>query len=192
MMGLEPVVGTAVIASGFGPIHLAVTDRAVVGLELLATDEGFARSLARRLGQAPVTRVGLTPAVAAMLDRAVASLERYLDGNPTGLDLPVAIAGRSAWDVGVLEAVRRVPWGAVTSYGRIARRSGSPGAARAAGGAVGRNPVGLLVPCHRVIAGDGSLGGYGGTWSGDRETLLALKRDLLAHEGVRLPARHLA
>jgi methylated-DNA-[protein]-cysteine S-methyltransferase len=187
----EPVVGIAVIASGFGPIHLAVTDRAVVGLELLATDEGFAHSLARRLGRTPVARAALPPAVAGMLDRAVASLRRYLDGDPAGLDLPVAIVGRSAWDVRVLDVVRAVPWGTVTSYGRVARRAGSPGAARAAGGAVGRNPVGLLVPCHRVIAGDGSLGGYGGTWSGDRETLLALKRDLLAHEGILLPARRL-
>jgi methylated-DNA-[protein]-cysteine S-methyltransferase len=52
------------------------------------------------------------------------------------------------------------------------------------GSAVGRNPVGLLVPCHRVIAGDGTLGGYGGSWFGDREELLRLKEALLAREGV--------
>ena len=75
-----------------------------------------------------------------------------------------------------------MPWGEVTSYGRLAREIGRPGAARAVGGAVGRNPIGLIVPCHRVIAGDGSLGGYGGSWLGDREALLAIKRRLLALE----------
>jgi methylated-DNA-[protein]-cysteine S-methyltransferase len=51
------------------------------------------------------------------------------------------------------------------------------------GGAVGRSPIGLLVPCHRVIAGDGSLGGYGASWMADREALLSVKRQLLALEG---------
>jgi len=76
----------------------------------------------------------------------------------------------------------------VTSYGRLAGLVGSRGAARAAGGAVGRNPIGLLIPCHRVIAGDGSIGGYGGAWWGGRDQLLAIKRELLAREGVALPA----
>jgi methylated-DNA-[protein]-cysteine S-methyltransferase len=65
---------------------------------------------------------------------------------------------------------------------------GRPGAARAVGGAIGRNPVGLVIPCHRVIAGDGSLGGYGGEWLDDREAMLAVKRALLELEGIDLPA----
>jgi methylated-DNA-[protein]-cysteine S-methyltransferase len=77
----------------------------------------------------------------------------------------------------------------VTSYGRLARSIGRPGAARAVGAAVGRNPIGLIIPCHRVIAGDGSLGGYGGGWSGEREALLDIKRRLLATERIELPAR---
>jgi methylated-DNA-[protein]-cysteine S-methyltransferase len=83
-----------------------------------------------------------------------------------------------------------VPYGQVTSYGRLAREIGRPGAARAVGGAVGRNPIGLAIPCHRVIAADGSLGGYGGDWWGTREQLLEIKRELLEREGVTLPARH--
>jgi methylated-DNA-[protein]-cysteine S-methyltransferase len=54
---------------------------------------------------------------------------------------------------------------------------------------VGRNPLALVIPCHRVIAGDGTLGGYGGDWWGSRERLLELKRELLAYEGVRVPDR---
>ena len=77
--------------------------------------------------------------------------------------------------------------GEVTSYGRLARAIGRVGAARAVGGAVGRNPIGLAIPCHRVIAGDGSIGGYGGDWFGSREQLVEIKRELLAMEGVELP-----
>jgi methylated-DNA-[protein]-cysteine S-methyltransferase len=61
---------------------------------------------------------------------------------------------------------------------------GRAGAARAVGGSVGRNPIGIIVPCHRVIAGDGTLGGYGGDAWGSREARLELKRSLLALEGV--------
>ena len=78
----------------------------------------------------------------------------------------------------------------------IASRSeswrGTPGSTStgAVGGAVGRNPIGLLIPCHRVIAGDGTLGGYGGDWWGTREAMLGVKRTLLELEGVQLPAGH--
>ena len=86
----------------------------------------------------------------------------------------------------MLEAVRAIPRGSTAGYGEVARRVGRPGAARAVGGAVGRNPVGLLVPCHRVIAGDGTLGGYGVAAWGGREGALELKRHLLEFEGVRV------
>jgi methylated-DNA-[protein]-cysteine S-methyltransferase len=85
--------------------------------------------------------------------------------------------------------VRGIGWGEATSYGRVARRIGRPGAARAVGGAVGRNPIALIVPCHRVVAGDGSLGGYGGAWWGTAEEMLTVKRTLLELEGITLPVR---
>ena len=90
---------------------------------------------------------------------------------------------RPAWDRAVLGAARTIPRGETRSYGEIARQVGRPGAARAVGGAIGRNPVALAIPCHRVIAGDGTLGGYGGGWWGDRDALLDLKARLLAGEG---------
>ena len=77
-----------------------------------------------------------------------------------------------------------IPWGTTASYGEIARRVGAPRAARAVGGAVGRNPVSLLIPCHRVIASDGTIGGYGGDGWGSRDERLAMKRDLLRREWV--------
>jgi methylated-DNA-[protein]-cysteine S-methyltransferase len=94
--------------------------------------------------------------------------------------------GIAAWDRRVLEGARTIGRGEVTSYGRLARRIGAPGAARAVGAALGRNPFWLLVPCHRIVAGDGSLGGYGGGPDG-----LEVKRDLLALEGVALPVARL-
>jgi O-6-methylguanine DNA methyltransferase len=101
--------------------------------------------------------------------------------------LPLDLADRPAFDREVLAAVRAIPRGEVRSYGEIARAIGRPGAARAVGGAVGRNPVAMLVPCHRVVAGDGTLGGYGGGWWGDHERNLDVKASLLAGEGVVLP-----
>ena len=78
----------------------------------------------------------------------------------------------------MLGAVRGIGWGETASYGEIAKRVGAPRASRAVGGALGRNPISLIIPCHRVIAADGTLGGYSGG--------LDNKRWLLAHEGVVL------
>jgi methylated-DNA-[protein]-cysteine S-methyltransferase len=99
-------------------------------------------------------------------------------------DIPLDGRGLPDWDLRVYAAARQIPPGSVTSYGRLARAAGAPGAARAVGGAVGRNPYWLFVPCHRVIPADGTLGGYGrGAWS------LELKRALLEREGIELPAK---
>jgi O-6-methylguanine DNA methyltransferase len=175
------VIGVGAVEAPWGPIHVAVDIDAVVALEVMTTDEGFARSVERRFGELPESAPGGD--VGRRLAVATEAVERYLAGQPAGLAaLPFTVRGMTDWDRRVLDGVRRVPWGEVTSYGRLAREIGQPGAARAVGGAVGRNPIGLIVPCHRVIAGDGSLGGYGGSWLGDREALLAIKRGLLALE----------
>jgi methylated-DNA-[protein]-cysteine S-methyltransferase len=176
------VIGIAAVEAPWGPIHVAADADGLVALEVLTTPGAFAASVGRRLGEPPRAEPG--PAVRRRLDATVAAVEAHLAGRPDAFgDLPIALRGLSDWDRLVLGGVRRVPWGEVTSYGRLARAIGRPGAARAAGGSVGRNPIGLAVPCHRVIAGDGSLGGYGGSWLGDREALLEIKRTLLALEG---------
>ena len=125
----------------------------------------------------------------AHLDEASRVLEALFAGRRPGTDVPIDLSDRPVWDQAVLDAVRAIPWGATASYGEIARRVGAAGAARAVGGAVGRNPVSLLVPCHRVIAADGTLGGYGGDGWGGRTAALDRKRELLAREGVNVPAR---
>jgi methylated-DNA-[protein]-cysteine S-methyltransferase len=102
-----------------------------------------------------------------------AQLTEYLAGERRTFDLPLRLVGtpfqRRVWD-----ELRRIPFGETISYAELARRVGQPGAARAVGSANGRNRIGLIIPCHRVIAADGSLGGYGGG--------LDRKRWLLRHE----------
>ncbi len=115
------------------------------------------------------------------------ALASALDGESVDLGaVPIDIADRSDWDRLVLDGVRTIARGETASYGEVARRIGRPRAARAVGGAVSRNPVGLLVPCHRVIAGDGSIGGYGAAAWGGVEAALELKRALLRLEGVEI------
>jgi len=127
--------------------------------------------------QAGAPDVGGGPQDAAALTHARAAadaLRRYAEGEPVRYQGPFDI-GAAALHRAVWERLRAIPFGATASYGTIAAELGMPGEARAIGAAVGANPVCILVPCHRVVAADGSLRGY--AWG------LDLKRRLLAHEG---------
>jgi len=183
-MRLNHAVHVAAVDAPWGPVQVATSARGLVGLAIFSPPEPFVADLVRRTGLEPAR--GTT----GLLDRAVGAVEQFLDGRPGDLEtLPLDLVVASDWDRAVLGGVRRQGWGDATSYGRVARAIGRRGAARAVGGAVGRNPIGLAIPCHRVLAGDGSIGGYGGDWFGSREMLLEIKRELLAREGIRLPAR---
>ena len=181
------------IAAPCGPVHLAASGRGIVAVEQSTTDEAFEAMLRRRLhrpvGAATAADASVDDPRVAHLDRATAALTALFAGHQPAATVPIDLSDRPAWDRAVLDAVRAIPWGATASYGEIARRVGAAGAARAVGGAVGRNPVSLLVPCHRVIAADGTLGGYGGDGWGGRTAALDRKRELLAREGVNVPAR---
>jgi O-6-methylguanine DNA methyltransferase len=184
-------VAFAVIAAPWGPIHIAATARGIAAIELFTPTERFVASLESRLHRSvEPARSGNGPA-RELVERAASEVEAYLGGSRTAFDLAIDPGPRPEWDAAVFDGVRTVHWGEVTSYGRLARRIGRPGAARAVGGAVGRNPIALVVPCHRVIAGDGSIGGYGGAWWGTADEMLAVKRALLELEGVELPVRFL-
>jgi methylated-DNA-[protein]-cysteine S-methyltransferase len=94
--------------------------------------------------------------------RAVTTaLEEYFAGTRTTFDLPLAPVG-SPFQRQVWEALRRIPFGETATYGQIARALGKPAASRAIGGANHRNPIAIIVPCHRVIGAAGSMTGYGG------------------------------
>ena len=109
----------------------------------------------------------------ALLDQAAREIDEYFGGGRRTFGVPLRLGG-TAFQASVWRALCDIPFGETISYGELARRVGRPKAVRAVGSANGRNPVSLIVPCHRVIASDGSLGGYG--WGLDR------KRWLLAHE----------
>jgi len=107
---------------------------------------------------------------------AASQLKSYFAGQLTEFDLPLAPAG-TEFQRRVWAGLRTIPYGETVSYGELARQLGSPSASRAVGLANGRNPIAIVVPCHRVIGSDGSLTGYGGGLDRKR-FLLALERDM--------------
>jgi methylated-DNA-[protein]-cysteine S-methyltransferase len=110
------------------------------------------------------------PGETPLIKRAAAQLAEYFGGKRKTFDLPLALGG-TAFQAAVWKALREIPYGKTLSYGELAARAGTPRACRAAGTANNRNPVVIIVPCHRVIGADGGLTGYGGG--------LALKQYLL-------------
>jgi len=163
----------------------------VVAVDWLTTEEEFEARLIRRLGGPMASLAEAEPDDPRRRDllAALGVLEALLAGRPVATAVIIDISDRPAWDRHVLDAVAAIPFGSTASYGEIARRVGAPRAARAVGGAVGRNPVGLIIPCHRVIAADGTIGGYGGDAWGSREDRLEIKRALLRREGVEVGRR---
>lgn len=166
----------ATFDSPIGPLALFADGDALVGLEFAdARDRlsGLRAHLAHHLGSFE-TRERPDPA------GAVSRLRAYFGGERGALEAqPVALHG-TAFQVAVWKQLRRIPPGRTISYATLADRVGRVGAFRAVGAANGRNPVALFVPCHRVIASDGTLGGYGGG--------LERKRRLLELEGALEPA----
>jgi methylated-DNA-[protein]-cysteine S-methyltransferase len=108
-----------------------------------------------------------------VVQETVRQLKAYFAGKRQDFDLTLAPSGtvfqRQTW-----QALQKIPWGTTISYGELARRLGRPKAVRAVGAANGRNPISIIIPCHRVVGSDGSLTGYGGG--------LAVKRQLLELE----------
>ena len=101
-------------------------------------------------------------------------LQQYTAGKPVRWRVPLDLSAGTSFQQEVWRALARIPRGETRSYGWVARQIGKPGASRAVGAACGANPVPVIVPCHRVIASDGSLGGFGGG--------LPMKQRLLALE----------
>ncbi|HEY5494776.1 MAG TPA: MGMT family protein [Candidatus Anoxymicrobiaceae bacterium] len=165
---------TCRIEIGDASFTASATPVGVVSLELPPLDQAV-RSLAGRPPvAAKVSPVPEDSRAAANLQALGRFLSQLLAGG-TPEEVPeVDIGQASPFTRQVLEVVYRIPWGAVSSYGQVATMAGRPGAARAVGGAVGRNPVALVIPCHRVLAADGRIGGWSGR-PGWKEWLLRLE-----------------
>lgn len=158
------------LTSPLGPIVAAAVDEGVCLVEfaLPARLKRQAERLARRLGRP------LVPGDHVHLRALGRELREYFAGERRAFEVPVVAPG-SAFDEAVWSKLRAVPYGETRTYDALARELGRPGAARAVGGAVGRNRLGVLIPCHRIVRGDGTLSGYGGgLWR--KERLLALER----------------
>ena len=114
----------------------------------------------------------------SIVDKICKKFIQYFKGKPIGFPLDnIALEQLYDFQKKVLLLERQIPYGRVSTYGRLAHKLGHPGAARAIGTALARNPFPIIIPCHRTIRSDGSLGGFGGG--------LKLKRQLLELEGVR-------
>jgi O-6-methylguanine DNA methyltransferase len=164
------IVHTAHFETPIGAILVASTDAGLAYLELPhASGRGFRGWLRRQLP-------GFEAREAFRPNRvAVAQILEYLEGKRRRFDLPLDLRG-TPFQRAVYEELLRIPYGEKRSYADVARAIGKPRAVRAVGAANGANPIPLVVPCHRVIASDGHLGGFGGG--------LPLKRRLLAMEGT--------
>ena len=102
------------------------------------------------------------------LDPVRRQLDQYFEGRRRSFTVPVDLSLVRGFTTKVLDVTARIPFGSVSTYGRVAAMAGSPRAARAAGNALHDNPVPIVVPCHRVIHADGGLGGYGGGYGSCR------------------------
>jgi methylated-DNA-[protein]-cysteine S-methyltransferase len=165
--------------SDFGHLAVAVASDALVGVSMAnASALHGATRLARMLGET------LEPATLSSCDEnerlALAVLDRlcrYLDGEPVAFDdVPVSLDHLSTFQRRVVACCRAIPYGGTRTYGELAAAAGSPGAARAVGQVMACNRLPLVVPCHRVLAAGGKLGGFSAPQG------LALKRRLLALE----------
>ena len=165
----------SVIESALGDLLVAATGRGVCNVRVGSDPAALEAGLRAEFPFAPVVRDD-----AALADWAQA-LRRIAEGRTPGCEIPLDVPA-SRFRRRVFEALRAIPRGQTRTYAQIARAVGRPGGARAVGQACARNPVALVVPCHRVVPATGGVGGY--RWGSER------KRALLAREagGPREPA----
>jgi methylated-DNA-[protein]-cysteine S-methyltransferase len=141
-------------------MFFTITD-SPIGELLLAGDGVALRRVDMREGRRPVAISSSWERNDAVFADVRRQLDEYFDGRRRVFDLPLSLAG-NPFERRVWEALREIPYGQTISYGALAAAVGNPGGARAVGVANARNPVAVIVPCHRVIGADGNLTGYGG------------------------------
>jgi methylated-DNA-[protein]-cysteine S-methyltransferase len=136
--------------SRLGPVLLAAEGDALVGVYFLGQKHFPAEVPAY-----------CTARHGDVLERTARQLDDYFQGRPIVFDMPLALRG-TPFQCAVWDALRAIPYGQTIAYGELARRIGRPRSIRAVGAAVGRNPISIIIPCHRVIGANGSLTGYAG------------------------------
>jgi len=150
--------------SPLGQILLVATDEALTGLHFVG--EKYYPAIAAEWRRQPDAKIILS---------ARAQLDEYFAGKRKTFDLTVDPAG-TAFQRGVWRALQKIPYGVTMNYGAVARCIGKPSASRAVGAANGRNPISIVIPCHRVIGANGDLTGYAGGME-RKDALLRLEAD---------------
>jgi AraC family transcriptional regulator of adaptative response/methylated-DNA-[protein]-cysteine methyltransferase len=173
--GKGQTISYTVLPSPFGRLLLAATDRGLCFVELGEDEEGLVEGLRREYPQAKIAPQA-TPS-SPELESWGKALQRHLEGQAPRPELPLDVRA-SAFQFQVWSYLQTIPRGEVRTYQEVAAAIGRPKAMRAVGSACAKNPTALIVPCHRVIRGDGAIGGY--RWGEER------KRRLLESEGVKV------
>ena len=147
----------------FDPSIVKITFESTLGtMTLAATDKGLAGVWFNDQRHRPDYAAWPESPDHPVLKNAMRQLAEYLAGRRSSFDLPLDLRGGTTFQQAVWQALLAIPAGSTTSYGVISKQVGKPKAVRAVGAAVGRNPIGIIVPCHRVMGSDGSLTGYAG------------------------------
>jgi methylated-DNA-[protein]-cysteine S-methyltransferase len=166
-------VAYATVDSPLGPLVVAATPRGLVRLAYTGSRgegevvEDLAGKLSPRILEAP-----------ERLDEVRRELDEYFEGRRVGFEVPIDWSLAHGFTGKVLRQTARIEYGKTSTYGDVARRAGSPRAVRAAGNALGSNPIPVVVPCHRVLRTGGALGGY--TGGVDRKEFLLRLEGVLA------------
>src|SRR4026207_2472278 len=159
--GLE-TVGYRVVDSPLGPLWVAVGPRGVLSIPYGAEPSSLElRRIVRAYGP------GVLPD-ARRVDDVARELDQYFSGKRREFDVPIDLSPLTPFQRKVLAITARVPYGELITYAKVARNTGNDKAYRAAAGAIGDNPIPIVVPCHRVVASDGTLGGYAGGLEAER------------------------
>lgn len=164
-----------------GPVNLAASERGILSLDFFSTRGDFSANIAHKFGRT----IRLVDAKPSCFESLFTDLDGYFSGEANSFDVKLDLAG-SSFDLVVWDALRTIPFGSVVTYAELASFVGSPHGARAVGSACARNPVPLIVPCHRVVSSGGRIGGYSAGASGRGLGGVELKRALLSLEGVTI------
>ena len=173
-MKYDPNMVYAECTSAQGNLYLAATERGLAGMWF--TDQ-------RHLPEVSDWQRHNDVAQLSILKDAQQQLQAYFEGQLQQFDLPLDLSAGTPFQQTVWQALLKIPFGKTTSYGALSSSIDKPLAVRAVGTAIGRNPIGIIVPCHRVVGADGSLTGYAGG--------LHRKEAFLTLEGA-LPMQHTA
>jgi methylated-DNA-[protein]-cysteine S-methyltransferase len=147
-----------------GPLFVAVTERGLCRISYDPEPDRETETIARTFG----VRVLRAP---REIDGVRRELDEYFEGRRRDFDLPLDLRGREGFSRLILDRLAEVPYGEVTTYKNLAVEAGNPRAARAVGTIMNRNPIPIVLPCHRVLGSNGSLVGYGGGLDRKRQLL---------------------